>query len=469
MSDGRITFGTDGWRAVVGDGFTFETARSVARAAAVAMREMDVPERVDRSTAAVGFDRRFISAEVAEGVAEELAAAGYRVLLADRPVPSPAVSHLVVEQGIVGGLVITASHNPAIWNGLKFKGWYGGSGLPSMYALISRSLGVAAPRGEGEIERTDFLGDYAAAIRAQLDVTAIAESGIRILHDPIHGASAGLPGLVIGEKRVETIRGEVNPAFGGVNPEPIPENLVAAHDAMRGARGAFAMAICNDGDGDRLGVLDEQGRYVSPHKIIALLTLDFARRKKLTGEVVKTFSTTRLVERIGEALGIVVHETPIGFKYVADLMLTRNVMLGGEESGGIGFGSFLPERDGVLSGLLVAEAIAATGKPLSEMIDAMEQEFGRTEYARRDIRATTDRCERLLERAGSGELDDAFGLELARRESIDGVKLSFGTGAWILFRRSGTEPLIRIYCEAPDRESVENLLERGVAELTSGE
>lgn len=466
MSQRHIAFGTDGWRAIVGDGFTFDTVRRVARAIGIAARTMDVPDRIDRSTIAVGYDRRFMSSEFADVVAKELAEGGYRVLLSDAATPSPALSYAVVSRGIVGGVIVTASHNPAIWNGIKFKGWYGGSGLPSMYAQIAKSIGVDAARGDGSVVSTDFVEDYVVAIRSQLDVDSILQSGLRILHDPIHGASAGIPELVLGDStRVKTIRGEVNPSFGGVHPEPIPENLVVSHDAMRDASGQLALAICTDGDGDRLGVLDEGGRYVSPHKIIGLLALDLVRRKGKRGAIVKTFSTTRLIERIGEALDVRVHETPIGFKYIADLMLSEEILLGGEESGGIGFGAFLPERDGVLSGLMVAEAVAAKGSSLSSLVSSMEDEFGHMEYGRRDIRVDEERCEAIVRRAGAGELDDAFGMEVERRESTDGVKLSFRDGTWILFRRSGTEPLVRIYCEAGSQEVVEGMLEKAEREI----
>src|SRR5437867_4113526 len=219
---------------------------------------------------------------------------------------------------------------------------------------------------------------------------------LRILHDPIHGVAAGLPERVLGID-VTTIRGDVNPSFGGVNPEPIPENLGASIAAMKA--GSYDLAICNDGDADRLGVLDERGAFVSPHKVIALLALYLVREKRMSGDIVKTFSTTRLIEKVARALGAGFHETPIGFKYVADLMLTRNILIGGEESGGIGFGNFIPERDGVLSGLLVAECVAHFGLPLSTIVARMENEFGALHYDRRDVHASPERSDRLIQRA----------------------------------------------------------------------
>jgi phosphomannomutase len=381
-------------------------------------------------------------------------------VLSDRPVPSQSVSYTAFHRKVLGGIMVTASHNPAKYNGLKFKAWYGGSALPETYARIVDSLGRQEAREGGSVSQENITDDYVDAVRAQLDVAKIR--GARILHDPIHGVASQLPAQILGIE-VDTIRGDVNPSFGGVNPEPIPENLIASRDVMR--NGKYDLAICNDGDADRLGILDEHGDFVSPHKIISLLVLYLVREKKMAGEIVKTFSTTRLIEKVAKALGATLHETPIGFKYVADLMLTRDVLVGGEESGGIGFGHFLPERDGILSGLVVAECVAHFGKPLSEIVSRMEEEFGVLYYDRRDVHRPVEQCARLIERVRAGELDAAFGPGFATREEKDGVKLNFADGAWILFRKSGTEPMIRIYCESPDEGRVGEMLDRAVAEL----
>jgi phosphomannomutase len=452
-----ITFGTDGWRAVIADGFTFDNVRRVSDAIAVAARTLEPPDGVDRNALVVGFDRRFLSREFASLVAETLKAAGFRVILSNAPTPSQTISFTAWRRKLLGGVVVTASHNPAKYNGLKFKAWYGGSGLPEMYAAIASALGQKTAREGGSIEDSDLLDDYVAALRAQVAV----EKRVRILHDPIHGVSSGLPSRILG-RDVATIRGEINPSFGGVNPEPIAENLGASMAAMNGD---YDLAICNDGDADRLGILDEKGAFVSPQKIIALLALYLVREKKLNGEIVKTFSTSRLVEKVARALGSGFHETAIGFKYVADLMLTRNILIGGEESGGIGFGHFLPERDGILSGLLVAECVGHYGKPLSAIVDAMESEFGALHYDRRDLNRPMDVCARLIDRVKTGDLDTAFGSGFANREEKDGVKMNFADGSWILIRKSGTEPMIRIYCESPDAGRVGMMLDRAVLEL----
>jgi phosphomannomutase len=454
-----ITFGTDGWRAVIADGYTFDNVRIVSDAIAVAARTLKPPADVDANALIVGYDRRFLSKEFAAVVAERLRLAGFRAVLSDRPTPSQTISYTAWNRKLLGGVVVTASHNPPQYNGLKSKAWYGGSALPEMYQAIVDALGSSETRDGGSIETANILDDYIAAIRAQLDTAKIGE--LPILHDAVHGVASGIPGQLV--SNVTTLRGEVNPSFGGVNPEPIPENLGAVREAMQ--RGRYALAICNDGDADRLGILDERGTFVSPQKIIAMLALYLVREKKMSGELVKTFSTTRLIEKVAKSLGVTLHETPIGFKYVADLMLARQILIGGEESGGIGFGHFLPERDGILSGLMVAEAVAHYGRSLSEVIATMEEEFGALHYDRRDLNRPMDANQRLIDRVKAGELDDVFGAGFTTREEKDGVKMNYADGSWILFRKSGTEPIIRIYCESPDAERVQTMLERAVTEL----
>ncbi len=476
-----ITFGTDGWRAVIAENYTFDNVRRVADAIAVAARTLRTPANVDANALVVGFDRRFLSREFASVVAECLRSAGYRVILSDRPTPSQTISFTALHRRVSGGVIVTASHNPARYNGIKFKAWYGGSALPEMYSSIASSLGKRESREGGSITEENILDDYVGALRERLDVDLIERAKLAILHDPIHGVAATIPSKVLGvdyvgacriinrdreplEKTiVDGIRGELNPSFGGVNPEPIPENLVAAQNVM--LSGDYDLAICNDGDADRVGILDERGSFVSPHKIISLLALYLVREKKLEGEIVKTFSTTRLIEKVAASLGATLHETPIGFKYVADLMLARNVLVGGEESGGIGFGHFMPERDGILSGLLVAEAVAHYALPLSDIISRMEKEFGALHYDRRDVHRPMEQCASLIERVRSGELDSAFASGFVSREEKDGVKMNFADGTWLLFRKSGTEPLIRIYCESPDAERVNVMLGRAIEEL----
>ena len=284
-----ITFGTDGWRAVIAEQYTFDNVRRVSRAIAVAARKLDPPPDVDRNTIVVGYDRRFLSREFAQLVAEVLKDGGYRVILSSQPTPSQTISFTARHRRVLGGVVVTASHNPAKYNGIKFKAWYGGSALPEIYRLIAESLGQEERRDGGSISEENIIDDYIDAVRAQLDIARIKAARLAILHDPIHGVAATLPSKLLGidyvgaariihriadpltETIVDGIRGDVNPSFGGVNPEPIPENLVASRNVM--LTGEYDLAICNDGDADRLGILDERGDFVSPHKIISLLAL----------------------------------------------------------------------------------------------------------------------------------------------------------------------------------------------------
>ena len=466
----EIAFGTDGWRAVIAESFTFDNVRRVAGAIGSAARQLRPPAGVDTNTFVVGYDRRFLSREFAQAAAETLRDAGFRVILSSAPTPSQTISFTVAQRKVFGGLIITASHNPAKYNGVKFKAWYGGSALPEMYRAVADALGKTEKRAAGSIEEDDLLADYVSALRSRLDVAKIRAAKLAILHDPIHGVSAQLPSKILGldymgaariirrsvqpltDAVVDGIRGDINPSFGGVNPEPIPENLLASRNVM--LTGEYDLAICNDGDADRVGILDERGEFVSPQKILSLLALYLVREKKMRGDIVKTFSTTRLIERVAKALGATLHETPIGFKYVADLMLSREILIGGEESGGIGFGSFLPERDGILSGLLVAECCAHYGKALSQIVGDMETEFGTLHYDRRDVHAPKEKTAALIESARSGGLFKS----VANTEEKDGVKLNFDDGSWILFRNSGTEPLIRIYAESPDAGRVQEML-----------
>lgn len=476
-----IIFGTDGWRAVIAEHYTFDNVRLVADAMAVAARSFRPPGGIDTNAVVVGFDRRFLSREFAAVVAERFRRAGFRVILSDRPTPSQTISFTTRHRQVLGGVVVTASHNPAKYNGLKFKAWYGGGALPEMYEAIASKLGERADRDGGTVVEENITDDYVEGIRGQLDLPLLRGAKLAILHDPIFGVASAIPSRVLGidyigslrvqrgirteapETIIDGIRGEMNPSFGGVNPEPIPENLIASQNVMMG--GGYDLAICNDGDADRLGILDEQGRFVSPHKILSLLALYLVREKQLSGDLVKTFSTTRLIEKVAQSLGATLHETPVGFKYVADLMLARNILLGGEESGGIGFGNFMPERDGILSGLMVAEAVAHYGRPLSEIIAGMEREFGTLHYDRRDVNRPMPQCARLIERVRAGELDAVFGVPLANREEKDGVKMNFADGSWLLFRKSGTEPIIRIYCESPEAERVPAMLAVAIEEL----
>ncbi|HEU5250391.1 MAG TPA: phosphoglucomutase/phosphomannomutase family protein [Thermoanaerobaculia bacterium] len=453
-----IAFGTDGWRGVIADDCTFGEIRRIAAATARVYAAGGRPG--DRRSIVVGHDTRFLSPELAGAAAEVFAAAGIDVLLADGPVPTPVVSFHVRRLGLAGGVAITASHNPAPYNGFKVKAHFGGSAPPELYAAISREAdrSLPTPPRAGRIEVLDLLGPYREELASLLDVGAIRRAGLSVLADSMHGAAGTLVPDVVGPgaTRIVPFRAERDVLFGGVHPEPIAPNLAAASREVVG-RG-LDLAVAQDGDADRLGVLDRRGRFVSPHRILALLVLHAFRRRGLEGGVAKTFSTSMLIDRIAAKLGAPLAETPIGFKYVAELMNRGEVVAGGEESGGYAFAFHLPERDGVANALLLLESLAQTGSDLDGALADLAAEFGSFAYGRRDVSLPVSVISAYLE-AVEGDAPPAIaGERVTAVVEKDGVKYVFGDDGWLLHRLSGTEPMVRLYCEHRDEETVDRVL-----------
>ncbi|HTR02722.1 MAG TPA: phosphoglucomutase/phosphomannomutase family protein [Thermoanaerobaculia bacterium] len=460
-----IAFGTDGWRGVIAEDCTFSEIRRIATAAARYYRADTGPG--DAGRIVVGHDTRFLSPEFASTAAEVFAAAGVDVLLTDRPIPTPAVSFHVRRLGLKGGVAITASHNPGRYNGFKIKAHFGGSAPPATYAAVAaeadRPLSPAARAGR--IEVVDLAAAYRDRLAALVDVAAIRRAPLAILADAMHGAALSLVPEILagGTLRVEGLRVTRDPLFGGVHPEPIAANLVAAADRVRA--GGFDFAVAQDGDADRLGVLDAQGRFVSPHQVLALLLLHVFRRRGARGGIAKTFSTSFQVDRIARALGAPLIETGIGFKYVAELMNRGQAVAGGEESGGYAFAFHLPERDGVLSALLLAESLALSGKSLAQALDDLAAEFGRFAYGRRDVRLPVDLVRRYVATVETAAPSAVAGEAVTAVQNRDGVKYVFGEKGWLLHRLSGTEPLVRLYCEHEDAATMGRLLDDAEARL----
>ena len=453
-----IPFGTDGWRGIIGEDCTFDALRRVAVAASRVYAAGNGPG--DHSRIVVGYDTRFLSPEFARAVAEVFASAGIDVVLADRAVPTPVVSFHVRRLGLAGGVAITASHNPAPYNGFKMKAHFGGSAPPEIYDAISREAdrpAVSASR-PGRIETTDLLAPYRERLASLLDLSAIRGAGLSVLADSMHGAAGTLVADVVGAgaTRVVAFRSERDALFGGVHPEPIAANLQAAGDAV--VSGGLDLAIAQDGDADRLGVLDRRGDFVSPHRVLALLLLHAFRRRKLSGGIAKTFSTSLLIDRVAARLGAPLLETPIGFKYVADLMNRGQAAAGGEESGGYAFAFHLPERDGVFNGLLLLESLAASGRDLDGALDDLAAEFGSFAYGRRDVYLSVRVIEDYLESVRTNPPPEVGGVGVTRVIAGDGVKYAFGGDGWLLHRLSGTEPMVRLYCEHGDDATVERVL-----------
>lgn len=459
----ELQFGTDGWRDVIAERFTFANLRRAAGGYAEHLLAHG------GKRALVGYDTRFLGRSFAMTAAAVLHEAGIETAVSASYLPTPALSFAVKHYGAAGGVMITASHNPYEYSGFKLKGAYGGSATSGVYqdvaARVARRTagdgpGLRAPAAIPGVESFDVRDAYYEALAGLLDLELLAGGPLRLLHDPMGGAGAGwLTGFARHsglDLTIEEIRGRPDPLFHGVNPEPIPANLEPVVGRMRSTAGAAAarFAACTDGDADRIGVVLPGGGYFNSHQIMAVLVEHLSARGG-SGSVVKTFTVARVVERLARLRGLTVIETPVGFKHVVDELLKGNVLVGGEESGGIGVGGHVPERDGLANALLLLEAEVAAGLPLAEIFAGIERETGwRHAYDRRDV-TLTDR--RLLERVMAelaGPVAEFAGLRVAGIERLDGVKLNLEDGSWTLFRASGTEPLLRLYSEAADDAAV---------------
>ena len=460
-----IAFGTDGWRGVIADDCTFSEIRRIA--AAVARVHASPSGDGDSRRIVIGHDTRFFSPEFAQAAAEVFAAAGIDVILTDRPIPTPAVSFHVRRLRLRGGIAITASHNPGHYNGFKVKAHFGGSAPPAIYDAISAEADRPPPRAQraGTIQTVDLASSYRDHLGSLVDLEAIRASGLSVLADAMHGAAGTLLTELLsgGSLRVVPFRTRRDPLFGGVHPEPIAANLVEASRLV--LREGLDLAVAQDGDADRLGVLDSGGRFVSPHQILALLLLHVFRNRGLRGGIAKTFSTSFQVDRIAARLGAPLLETGIGFKYVAELMNRGEAVAGGEESGGYAFAFHLPERDGVLSALLLIESLAVTGRTLSEALAALASEFGRFEYGRRDVYLPIEVIRGYLGRVRDSAPNDIAGEAITAISDRDGVKYVFGERGWLLHRLSGTEPMVRLYCEHEDAAKMEEILDEAQSRL----
>ena len=465
-----IRFGTDGWRAVISDEFTFENVRLVAQAIADMFHARNNNSEL---TFVVGYDTRFLSDRYAKTVAGVLAANDIRVLLTERFAATPAVSYAIVQNRAAGGVMITASHNPPRYNGLKLKSHYGGAASPEEGRRVEEMLRENLRRGreprempleeglrEGLITYFDPYPAYAAHIRTLVDLDAIARSGMTIAVDAMYGAGMGYTDRLLREVGVEplTLHHEMNPGFGGLHPEPIERYLGALGDLMR--QGGAMLGVATDGDADRIGAMSPAGKFLDPHCIMAL-TLDYLLQKGMQGVVVKTVSTTQMLNLLAERHGLEVIETPVGFNYISDLMLSRDVLIGGEESGGISIKGHIPEGDGVLMSLLLAELVARQGGDVDALLARLMDRIGHFAYARNDTKTRPFSKQELVRQLIETAPKTLAGVRVAQINTRDGVKYLMEDGSWLLIRPSGTEPVLRVYAEAHDMASVRRLLEEG--------
>ncbi|MFZ5912298.1 MAG: phosphoglucomutase/phosphomannomutase family protein [Chloroflexota bacterium] len=476
-----IHFGTDGWRAVISDTFTYSNLRMVAQAIADAVAS----EHWDKSgnggqagslrKIVVGFDTRFLSDRYAGEVARVLSANGFTVLLAQSDAPTPSISYAVKHHQAVAGVMITASHNAPRYNGVKLKGAFGGSALPEQCRRVEVYINDNEERARGPnlmdfdqaralglIQKFNPLPSYFEHLRTLIDTDAIADEPQRFVVDSMYGSGRGvIKSFLQGTGcEVAEIRGEMNPGFGGVHPEPIGKYLGPLASAISSGMGNFG--VCTDGDADRIGAMDERGNFVDPHKIMALALQYLVEKRGMDGAVVRTVSTTRMIDRLAKRYGLTLYETPVGFNHIADYMMSENVLIGGEESGGISFKGHIPEGDGPVMGLLLVEMIASSKKTLHELVNDLLADVGPAFYERTDLRlsrpvAKAEMTQFLTEQAPAG----IGGEKVSEVSQRDGVKYIMADDSWLLIRPSGTEPVLRVYAEGRTPEMVKALLGYG--------
>lgn len=466
-----IKFGTDGWRAVISETFTFGNLRLVAQAIA----DFVIEEKATDPTVVVGFDTRFLSDRYAAEVARVMAANGIRTWLARADTPTPAVSYAVVHKQATAGVMITASHNAPRYNGIKLKASYGGSANSGQnrrveYYLERNLASVHGPNlmdleaaiRQGLVTKFDPSWAYYEHLSTLVDLDCISGGELRIVADGMYGAGRGVIGEVLarGRSRVHNIRHEMNPGFGGIHPEPIAKHLGMLMSTI--LAGHWDVGLATDGDADRIGAVDAHGAFVDPHRVFALVLRYLLEKRGWRGRVVRTVSTTRMVDRLAQRYDLPLVETPVGFHHIADEMIHDNVVMGGEESGGMSVRGHIPEGDGILMGLLLLEVMAHAGVPLHELVEDLLRDVGPAQYARTDLQlvrpvAKSDMVKLLVELAPEA----IAGVNVEEVQTTDGVKYYLEDGSWLLIRPSGTEPVLRVYAEAPDAGRVKGLLSFG--------
>ncbi len=476
-----ISFGTDGWRAVISDTFTFNNLRLVTQAIADAvateswLNGSTSGSGPDSKRMVVGFDTRFLSDRYANDVARVLAGNGYTVYLSQADAPTPAISYAVKNFNAIAGIMITASHNAPRYNGLKLKAAFGGSALPEQCRKVEVFLNDNEAQARGPnlmdyqqakslnlIQKFNPITSYSEHLRNIIDFEVISDNPQRIVVDSMYGSGRGVIRSILQGTGTEVteIRGEMNPGFGGVHPEPIGRYLGALAGAISTGLGSFGLAT--DGDADRIGAMDERCNFVDPHKIMALAFKYLVEKKRLSGSVVRTVSTTRMIDRLAKKYGLQVYETPVGFNHIADYMLKEDVLIGGEESGGISFKGHIPEGDGVAMGLLLLEIVAESGVSLYEMVENLLHEVGPAEYERKDLRLKLPVSkQKMVDRLTQDAPKTIGGEALESISTIDGVKYIFADDSWLLIRPSGTEPVLRVYAEGRSKEMVKAMISFG--------
>ena len=465
-----IKFGTDGWRAIIAEDFTFPNVRAVAQSVALYLKEAGLAQR----GLVVGYDTRFASEDFAAAVAEVVAANGIHVYLCDRSAPTPVVGYSILDRKAGGSVVITSSHNPAQWSGFKFRPEYGGSAPPEVLAQIEAHIPEAVASGaverlplleakaRGLVETFDPRPPYRRQVARLVDLDFLRAAGLRAVVDSMHGAAAGYirQQLSGGKTQVREIRAARNPLFPRMhNPEPIARNLAPLTQAVR--RHNADVGLATDGDGDRLGVVDERGEFLNQHQVFALLAYYLLEVRGQRGPLVKSLTTSRMIQSLGKLYGVPVFETPVGFKFLGPKMVAEDAIVAGEESGGYAFRGHLPERDGVVSALYFLDLMARRGRRPSELLAELYEKVGPHFYDRIDIQLAPEKAPALRERLVRARPDRIAGLAVTAADTTDGFRFSLEGDGWVLFRFSGTEPLLRIYTEVQDEALVAKVLQAG--------
>jgi phosphomannomutase len=462
-----IKFGTDGWRAVIADDFTFENLKKVAQATADYCQQDLKKNSGEALRVCIGFDTRFLSDRFAQIVASVLAANGIEVVLSDRAVPTPALSFAVTHQKLDLGVMITASHNPPEFNGFKIKNSSGGAADVSVTQKVESLIGQNTTQyknlqegtKDGSIKISNISKDYVLFLRSYIDMKAFKKSKVRVLLDAMYGSGNSYIADVLKgtDIRLTLMRNEINPHFDGRGPEPVEENVSKIIARMKEWK--FDIGLILDGDADRIAAVDSKGNYIPPQKILGLLALHLNQDKQWTGGIVTTIAGTTMLEHIARDLNVPLYETPVGFKYISNLMETKDILVGGEEAGGMGLKNYIPERDGTLAGLMLVEMMIHRKKKIDRILAGMEKKYGRYTYVRHDSKLKSKNYRLDLKQL---KVDSLLGKRVVRIKDYDGVKLICEDESWLMFRASGTEPKMRIYSEARSLKRAKDLIALGV-------
>jgi len=465
-----IKFGTDGWRGIIAEDFTFDNVRICAQAIAEYLKQ----NGLDKQSLVIGYDTRFASEDFAAAAAEVLAGNDIRVHLCLKPAPTPVVSFTVPATKSAGAIVITASHNPGSWNGFKYKSQDGASAPDEVTSQIERNIAYLTRRRggvkklaldkalkKGVVDYLDPAPAYFEHISHFVDIEELRRQKLNIIVDPMYGAGIGYFKTVLqdGNLRITEINAERNPSFPQIQPEPIAKNLTKLSRLVVERKADVGLAT--DGDADRIGIVDEKGQFLTQHQVFALLCLYLLEVRGERGAMIRTLTSTMMLSRLGKLFDVPVYETPVGFKYVAPLMMKKNAIIGGEESGGYGFRGHVPERDGILAGLYFLDFMVKTGKTPSQLLDYLYSKVGPHYYDRRDFHISAAKRQTILHRLSSSSPDTIAGSKVAKVDTTDGFRFFLGDESWLLIRFSGTEPLVRIYSESESLERARELLDEG--------